>query len=283
MRYERPETAQAACALLADESNAARVLAGGTDLSVDLRAGNHRPGLLVDIKRIPGIREIRWNDDGSLSIGAAVSMRQVYEDATLCETFPALAEGAEAVGSLQVRARATVGGNLCNASPCMDTAPPLLVLDGALRVAGPAGERLVALRDFFIGVKRTQLQPGELAVAIEVPAASRALRTAFDKIKRVQGHDLALVNAAVSYHPERKVLRAAVGSCGVTPLPTPDLSNIEPSREVERVAERLAQLALEHISPISDVRASAEYRQDMTALLCKRLVRRLLGAEEVQR
>ncbi|MBW2731566.1 MAG: molybdopterin-dependent oxidoreductase, partial [Deltaproteobacteria bacterium] len=131
---------------------------------------------------------------------------------------------------------------------------------------------------FFVGVKNTRLQPGELAIAIELPAASCGLRSAFDKIKRVQGHDLALVNAAVSYDPEGKVLRAVIGSCGVTPLPMPDLSAIDPNQNVEEVAERLAKLAVERISPISDVRASAEYRRDMAALLCKRLVRRVLHA-----
>jgi carbon-monoxide dehydrogenase medium subunit len=281
IRYEKPERAQDACVLLAEERNRARVLAGGTDLLIDVRAeGAGDIGMIVDIKGIEGIGELRWADSGELEIGACVTMHQLQADEAVRRAYPALAEGAESVGSLQVRHRATVGGNLCNASPCMDTAPPLLALGGKLRIAAPDGStRDVELSDFFIGVKRTDLQPGEIATAIVVPAEARELDSAFDKIKRVNGHDLALVNAAATYHRERRVLRAAVGSCGITPIPTPDLTNFDPTRDVEEVGARLAALALEHVSPISDVRASAEYRNAMAALLCRRLVRRLLAPE----
>lgn len=281
VRYEKPERAQDACALLAEERNRARVLAGGTDLLIDVRAkGAGEIGMIVDIKGIDGIRELRWADSGELEIGACVTMHQLQADEAVRRTYPGLAEGAESVGSLQVRHRATVGGNLCNASPCMDTAPPLLALGGKLRIAAPDGSsRDVELSDFFVGVKRTDLQPGEIATAIIIPAEARELDSAFDKIKRVNGHDLALVNAAATYHRERRVLRAAVGSCGVTPIPTPDLDNIDPQKDIEEVGARLAALALEHVSPISDVRASAEYRQAMVGLLCRRLVRRLLSGD----
>jgi len=134
-RYERPESVAQATALLAAAPGRARVLAGGTDLLVALRAGGARPELVVDVKRIPGIGDIAWTDGGDLVLGACALVEEIAADARVRAVFPALAEGAGAIGSLQIRWRATVGGNLANASPCMDTAPPLLVLDALAELA----------------------------------------------------------------------------------------------------------------------------------------------------
>ncbi len=277
-RYERPATLAEATALLAGAPGRARVLAGGTDLLVARRAGSARPELVVDVKRIPGLGDIAWTPDGDLVLGACVPVQDVADDARVREVFPALAEGALAIGSVQIRARATLGGNLANASPCMDTAPPLLVLGARLLATGPGGEREIPLAEFFRGVKRTALAEGEIVTAVRVPRPPAGLATAFDKVKRVFGHDLALVNAAAAFDPGARTLRAAFGSCGTTPVLTPALAGIEAASDPAAVGERLAALALEHICPIDDVRASAEYRRDMTALLCRRLAARLLGA-----
>ena len=280
-RYERPESVAQATALLAAAPGRARVLAGGTDLLVALRAGGARPELVVDVKRIPGIGDIAWTDGGDLVLGACALVEEIAADARVRAVFPALAEGAGAIGSLQIRWRATVGGNLANASPCMDTAPPLLVLDARVRVAGTGGERELPLAEFFRGVRQTALGPGEMLVAVVVPRPAAGLRSAFAKIKRVAGHDLALVNAAAAYDPGARTLRVAVGSCGTTPLLAPALEAIEATADPAAVGARLAELALARVCPIDDVRASAEYRRDMTARLCHRLAARLLaGARE---
>jgi len=278
MRYARPATLPDAVALLAEAPERSAVLAGGTDLLVALRAGTRAPELVVDLKRIPALTAIDWTGAGDLMIGAAVTMRRLHEDRGIREIYPALAEGADAVGSFQIRCRATVGGNLANASPCMDTAPPLLVLGARLRVLGPAGEREIPLEGFFLDVKKTVLAPGEILVSVTVPAASRKLRSAFDKLKRVQGHDLALVNAAAALDEAQGTLRAAVGSCAPVPVLTAPVNGVDPARP-EEAAGRLAAAAREVIRPIDDVRAGAEYRADMAALLCRRLARRLLGRE----
>ena len=276
-RYERPETLAHATALLADAGAGARILAGGTDLMIALRGGP-QPTVLVDIKRIPELGTVRWTSAGDLEIGACVRVQDVAEDARIREVFTALAEGAEAIGSLQIRWRATVAGNLSNASPCMDTAPPLLVLNGRLRVVGPQGTREAPLSDFFLGVKQTALAPGELVTAVIVPKPAAGLSSAFDKVKRSYGHDLAIVNSAAAFDPSAGTLRVAIGSCAVRPALVPALTGVGPKSDPKDVGERLAALAQEHIQPIDDVRASAEYRREMTALLCRRLVRRLLGA-----
>ncbi len=278
MRYARPDSLPDAVSLLAEGPEPAAVLAGGTDLLVALRAGTRTPALVVDLKRIPEITALDWTPAGDLVLGAGVTMRRIHEDPRIREIHPALAEGAEAVGSYQVRCRATVGGNLCNASPCMDTAPPLLLLGARLRILGPEGEREVPLAGFFLAVKKTALGPGEILVSITVPAAAQTLRSAFDKVKRVRGHDLALVNAAATHDPDRNMLRAAVGSCGVTPVLTAEVSGAD-SAGPDAAGERLAEAARKVIRPIDDVRAGAEYRADMTALLCRRLAARLLGGK----
>ena len=276
-RYERPATVAEATSLLAASSGRARVLAGGTDLVVALRAGL-APELVVDVKRIPELGSIHWSPAGDLLLGACVLVQTVAEDARIRATFPALAEGAEAIGSLQIRYRATIAGNLANASPCMVTAPPSLVLGGVLLIAGPRGTREAPLADFFVGVKETALGRDELVTAVRVPKPAPGLRSAFDKVKRTWGHDLALVNAAAAYDPGRREVRLCIGSCAVTPVLIPPLGSVAPDADPRDVGRGLGELALAHIRPIDDVRASAEYRRDMTALLCRRLAMRLFGA-----
>lgn len=276
-RYERPASIAQATALLAESPGRAKVLAGGTDLVIALHSGAARPEVVVDIKRIPGLTDIGWSRDGDLTLGSCVLVQRIADDTRIREVFPALAEGAEAIGSVQVRARATVGGNVSNASPCMDTAPALLVLGARLKATRVAGEREIPLAEFFRGVKQTVLAPDEVVTAVVVPKPAPGARSAFDKIKRVFGHDLALVNAAAAYDPGARTLRVAIGSCGITPVLPPPLTGVEPSAGPEEAGRRLARQALEVICPIDDVRASAEYRRDMAATLCRRLAARLLG------
>lgn len=275
LRYERPGTVAEATGLLA--AGGARILAGGTDLVIALRGGLPCD-VLVDIKHIPELGRIAWTPAGGLEIGACVLVQDVAEEPRVREVFPALAEGAEAIGSLQIRYRATVAGNLSNASPCMDTAPPLLVLDGRLRIAGPKGTREAPLADFFLGVRRTALAADELITAIVLPPPAPGLASGFDKIKRSAGHDLAVVNAAAAWDAKAGTLRVAVGSCAVKPVLIPALEGVKPGADPAATGERLAQRALEHIRPIDDVRGPAEYRREMSAALCRRLARRLLGA-----
>jgi carbon-monoxide dehydrogenase medium subunit len=276
LRYERPKSIPAACALLAEEHTRARAIAGGTDLMIRLRDRTLDAGMLVDIKDIAELRRIEWRPDGSLVLGSAVTMRQIYEDRTIAEKLAALAEGAEAVGSLQIRCRATIGGNICNASPCMDTAPALTLFGARARLVSAKGEREVPVDGFFLGVKRTVVAPGELCVEVVVPAAATRLASGFDKVKRVRGHDLAVVNAAVVYDAKARTLRAAIGSCAITPVLTAPVGGVDPSA-AKKAAEELAARAVEAVKPIDDVRSSAEYRRDMAALLVRRLVGRLLG------
>ena len=276
-RYERPVTLGEACDLLTQETGNVVVLSGGTDLLADIRAGR-KVDMVVDIKRIPGLTDIRWLADGTLEIGACVTMRRVSEDALIRERYPALSQAAGQVGSHQVRCRATIAGNLGNASPCADNAPPLLVFGAKLRIAGKVGSADVPLSGFMRDCKKTALERGEIITNVIVPPAPPGLRSAFLKVKRVSGHDMALINAAASFHPESREIRLAVGSAAPTPLLIGGLEGIcPPGTGADEVGERMAAKALAAIRPIDDVRASAEYRRDMARVLCVRLARTLLG------
>ncbi len=271
-RYARPLSLEAATSLLA-RAPGGRVLAGGTDLLVALRAGALRPELVVDIKHIPGLDAIDWTGEGDLLLGACVTLDRIGADPRIAATFPALSEGANAVGSIQIRSRATIGGNLVNASPCMDTAPALLVYGALLMTASPGGGRELPVEGLFAGVKATVLEPAEILTAVRLQAPVPGTRSGFEKLRRGPGHDLALVNVAMVVNPAAALVRTAIGACAPTPVLLPEVAIA--GATPDELADRLASVAQEHIRPIDDVRASAEYRTDMVAVLVRRLIRRL--------
>ena len=278
VRYEKPEHIDIACKLLAEFGSRAAVLAGGTDLLVYLRSGQKRPELVIDIKGIEDLHRNIWHADGGLELGACVTLRQIAADARIRQTYPAFAEAAESVGSYQVRCRATVGGNLCNASPCADMAPVLLAHGALLRVAGPDGERESQIDCFFLGVKQCALKSGEILTHIVLPPPPQGGKSSFHKATRLRGHDLALVSAAGMYDPATRNMRVALGSVATTPLliTCPD-GLCRPGATPETVAADLAAAALAQIKPIDDVRASARYRLEMAELLCRRVALDLLA------
>jgi carbon-monoxide dehydrogenase medium subunit len=271
--YVRVQTVAEATAALAETSDAA-VLAGGTDLLVDARSGVRAPSLLVDIKRIEELKVLELASE-VVSIGAAVPLNRLVENAPLRDRLPGLAEAAASIATYQLRNRATLVGNVCNASPAADMAPILLALGARVVAVGPSNERRIPLVDFFTGVKRTALTQGEVVTRVEIPIAP-SVRTAALKQQRIRGHDLAVVNVAGAYRPETDQVTLAVGSCA----PTPRL--LEPMPVGKSTAADLAQAALDGaegtIRPIDDVRASAAYRSAVLPVLLRRLIERLLGA-----
>jgi aerobic carbon-monoxide dehydrogenase medium subunit len=276
-RYSTPTSVAEACALLSEASHRTALLTGGTDMAVNLRAGRE-VDLMVDLKRIPELHTLEWSAEGELTIGSCVTLREICESALIQERFPALIEAAEVVGSYQIRCRATITGNLCNASPCADTTPPLLVLGARVRIVDSKGAREEPLDGFITHVKKTKLKSSEIVTAVLIPPQPTGSRNAFMRIQRLRGHDLALVNAAATFDPSSRAFTLAVGSVAPTPLLIPDLDDIcPPGATPDEVGDRLAERTLPRISPIDDVRASAEYRRDMTALLCRRLARRLMS------
>lgn len=271
--YERPGTVEEASALLARDGSDAAVLAGGTDLFVELRAGRASPKLLVDVKRIDALHRLDVDAEGGVSMGAAVTLNELLENRRVRELFPALGESAASIATYPLRNRATAVGNLCNASPAADLAPILLALGASVVVRGDE-ERTLPLAQFFVGVKRTAMGRHEFVTKVLIPPPASGLRSAFLKQQRLRGHDLAVANVAGTYDPGAGRIHVAFGSCAPTPvLVAPiDAKGVDPEHAGEEVARRVLAAA----APISDVRASAEYRREVLSVLARRVVARLL-------
>jgi carbon-monoxide dehydrogenase medium subunit len=269
--YVRPRSTEDACRHLA-EAKSARVLAGGTDLLVEIRNGLRSPALLVDVKQIDELAGLD-TDGPEWVIGAAVPLNVLAERRAIRDALPALADAVASIGTYQLRNRATLAGNLCNASPAADSAPVLLAVGASVSVVGPTGRRTIPVAELFTGVKRTCLEPDEIVTDIRIPAPTKEVRSAFLKQQRIRGHDLAVVNVAGTYDPATKCLQIAVGSCAPTPVL---LEPIAATSAAATIADRVVSLAKAATSPISDVRASADYRRAVLPVLVRRLVARLL-------
>lgn len=272
--YARPASVAEAVALLAEHGAAARVLAGGTDLVIRLRDGTLTPAVVVDVKRIPELRPRIDLVDGILSITAGTTMTDVASDARVRRHLPALVEAAEVVGSVQIRNRATLVGNVCNASPAADTAPPLLVYGAVVVAAGPAGERRFPLDDLFVRSGQTTLAPGELVTGLELPVPRGRMGATHVRRTRRRGHDLASVTLCCAVD-EAGVTRIAYGSVGPRPVLETDTSGLlaDPAAPDAAKAALLEQmLAAASPSPRS-MRASPEYRLAMLRVLAGRALR----------
>jgi CO/xanthine dehydrogenase FAD-binding subunit len=266
--YARPGTLAEAVALLEEHGPDARLLAGGTDLVIRLRDGSARPSIVIDLKRIaelrPGIRE----DAGRMTISATTVMTDLVADDRVRRHFPALAEAAAVVGSVQIRNRATLAGNVCNASPAADTAPALLVYDATLIVEGAAGTRRIALDAFFVRSGVTTLRPGELVTAIELPLPGRRMGATHVRRTRRRGHDLASVTLCCAVD-EAGVTRLAYGSVGPRPVLRVDETGVlaDPAASPDaRTAILEEMLAGASPSPRS-MRAGPAYRLAMLRVL----------------
>ena len=202
--YARPATLAEAVALLADGGPDARVLAGGTDLLIRLRDGSMTPSVVVDVKRVPELAPGIRAEGARLVIGATTAMTEIAAHPVIRREYAALAEGAAVVGSVQIRNRATLAGNLCNASPAADTAPALLVHGAVVVVAGPGGPRRIPLDAFFVRSGVTTLARGELVTAVELPIPTSRVASAHERRTRRRGHDLASVTVAFGVDADRR-------------------------------------------------------------------------------
>ena len=261
-------------ALLEAHGPDARLLAGGTDLIIRLRDGTARPGVVIDIKRIAEMRPSIREEGGCLVIGAGTVMTDIAADERVRRSYPALAEAAAVVGSVQIRNRATLAGNICNASPAADTAPALLVHAARVVAVGPAGTRRFPIDGFFVRSGVTTLARGEIVTAIELPLPDRAMGSVHVRRTRRRGHDLASVTLCCGVDAAG-VTRIAYGSVGPRPVLAVDESGVladpaAPGAEKEAIFERL--FADASPSPRS-MRASPDYRLAMLRVLGARALR----------
>lgn len=260
------------------------MVAGATDLypldavrraSWDVRVGRELP--LLDVSRLPELREIRLSPSG-LRLGAAVTFSEIAE-AGLPDWCRALVQAAREVGGRQIQNRATIGGNLCNASPAADSAPPLLALEAEVELASVAGRRRLALSRFLLGNRKTALLPGELLVAIDIPHPGPGTRSLFSKLGARRHLVISIVSLAVALRLEASGrigrVRLAVGACAPTAVRLKTLEEELSGLDVRTAEARIAPARLVELAPIDDVRASAAYRLEATAELLRRALREL--------
>jgi carbon-monoxide dehydrogenase medium subunit len=269
--YERPDRLADALALMAD--GGARPLAGGTDLVIRIRDGSIAPATVVDVKGIGEFsRDIRI-EDGWLRIGARTTMTDLLRDERIRRDYTALAEAAAYVGSVQIRNRATLAGNICNASPAADTAPALLAFEARVVAVGQRGRRVIPLDDFFVRSGVTTLASGDLVEAIEMPVRSGRRGSVHARRTRRRGHDLASVTLAVAIDVEG-VTRVSYGSVGPRPVLAIDDTGLlaDPAADEDAVRDRLDEMVAAAAPSPTSMRASPEYRLAMLRVMGLRAV-----------
>ena len=269
--YLKPDSIKEAILILSQYGDRARILNGGTDLIVGIRDKILQPEYVVDIKTIPHLNKITYNEQEGLTIGATVTLNEISDSKVVQRNYPILAEACKTVGSYLVRNRATLVGNICNASPAADTAPPLLVLDAKVNIVGSDGEKTVPLNQFFVGVKKNILKKEEVVISVTVPPLRDKWVGVYLKQGRRKDVDLATVGVAVVCI--RDEIRIALGA--VAPIPVRVFKAEELLRGKiidESLLEETAKSALAEVSPISDIRSSKEYREEIIKVLVKRAI-----------
>ena len=271
--YAAPATLDEALRLYADNPKAL-LLAGGTDLLVQMRAGRKQTGLVIDVKKVSELNALEYDGAAGLTLGASVACYRVYGSAVVRERVPALAETASIIGGTQIQGRASIGGNLCNAAPSADAVPLLIALGATCRVANSAGQRQLAVEDFCVAPGKNALQPGELLVSIQIPAAAAQSGAHYLRFIPRNEMDIAVVGVGVQVALDNGTFRSArIALASVAPTPVfakaagDSLTGKPVNADSIAAAAELARAAA---SPITDMRGTAEYRSHLCAVLTRR-------------
>ena len=276
MRYEAPESVEKACQLLADDVGHARVLAGGTDLLVQIKTDVLDPSLLIDIKKIQELREINTGS-GGFRIGAAVTGAELKEHDGLRAAWPGIVEAANLIGSTQVQGRATLGGNLCNGSPAADSVPALIAAGAKVVIAGPNGRRELPVEDIMVGVRKLALTKGELIVSFIVPPRPKQGGDAYLRFIPRTEMDIAVVGCGVSLQLDADgtctFARLALGAVAERPLLVGDAAKALIGSKLDAKAVDVAAAAASAACrPIDDKRGTKAVRIKVAAVLARRTI-----------
>ncbi len=286
MRYEAPDTAEQASKLLAAEAGLARVLAGGTDLLVQMRTDVIDPVLVVDIKRITETRTIK-EEAGGFRIGAAVTGAELKEHATLKAVWPGLVEASNLIGSTQIQGRATLGGNLCNASPAADSVPALIAAGAKVTIVGPSGRRELPVEDVVTGVRKLSLAKGELVTSFLLPPRGAHGGDAYIRFTPRTEMDIAVVGCAVSLNLDASGkctgARVSLGAVAATALVVTNAANALIGTMVDDAAiEKAAGACADACKPIDDKRGTIEFRVKIASVLARRTIANALARAKGQ-
>ena len=274
IRYEMPTTAEAAVALLTAANGPAKVLSGGTDLIIQMRSGQHTPQLLVDVKNIAEMTSIA-TESGGYRIGAAVSCMRLTEDAAFANTWPGVIDAVNLVGSVQVRGRATIGGNVCNASPAADSVPAMIAAGAIANIVGPDGRRAVPVEQIAAGVGKTSLAKGEMVTSFILPNRAPRSGDAYLRFTPRSEMDIAVVGVGINLTLDDSGVcthaRVSLGAVAERALLVPAAAAALIGTRVDTVAlERLAAAASAAAQPIDDKRGTKAFRIKVSGVLARR-------------
>ena len=276
--YEAPRSIDETVALLRGSNGTARILAGGTDLLAQMRTGLVSPDLFVDVKKIPELTSIGTTQGGGFRIGAAVCGAALGEHAALVAAWPGVVEAAELIGSAQIQGRASLGGNLCNASPAADSVPALIAAGATCTIVGPSGTREAAVEDIVTAPGQTSLATGEFVVDFLLPKPAPRCGSAYLRMIPRSEMDIAIVGAAVSLTVDEAgvctAARVSLGAVAPTPLLVADASAALLGTELDdRAVEAAGAASSAAANPIDDKRGTVAYRKQVAAVLTRRAVR----------
>ncbi len=277
--YATPQSVSDAVGLLKDHGDRARVLAGGTDVIVQLREGRRSADLVVDIKAIPDVNALAYSPDSGLHVGAAVPCYRIYGNKAVADAYPGIMDAASLVGGTAIQGRATLGGNLCNSSPAADTIPTMIAHGAICNIAGPGGRRQVAVEDFCTGPGKNVLETGEFLVCFDVPAPAQYSGGFYLRFIPRNEMDIAVVGvgAQVVLSADGKAFesaRIAIGAVAPTPLFVREAGEALAGEEVTDASiSKASELAQAAAKPIDDMRGTADYRKHLTGVLTRRAIK----------
>ena len=274
--YCAPNSLREAVALKAEKGSDARVLAGGTDLIVQLRGKRLDPDRVIDIKNVPEANELSFGPRKGLVIGAGVACWRIYNDTEIVKRYPGLIDSASIIGGIQIQGRATFGGNLCNASPSADTIPSLITHSAVCNIAGPGGKRSLPIEDFCIAPGQNALAPGEILISLQIPNPKKNTGSHYQRFIPRNEMDIAVVG--VSSHvmlanrgKEFKAVRIALAAVGPIPIFARAAGDGLVGKAVsDEAITKAAETAQSMATPISDMRGPAEFRTHLVGVLVKR-------------
>ena len=271
--YMTASTLEEACRLLLEHDGKAKVMAGATDLIPPMRDKVFTPEYIIDLKQIPGL-------DEGLKIGALTTLRTLEKSELVQAKNPAVSYAAKVIASTQIRAKGTLVGNICNSSPSNDSAPNLLAQGAKVNVQGVDGTRVIPIEEFFLGVRKTALKPGEIVTSVVIPPLKDNEKAAYLKFAVRKAMDLAIIGVAAKIKLENGICtdaKIALGAVAITPILAPKAAEVLIGKELtDEVIEEAAQAAMDSCSPISDIRASKEYRKAMIGVYTKRAIKQCL-------
>jgi CO/xanthine dehydrogenase FAD-binding subunit len=278
--YAAPTTLAEATRLLAGANGRAKILAGGTDILVQLREGLREADLVVDVKKVPELMELSYSPAKGLQLGAGVPCYRIYDNAEIAKAYPALVDAARIIGGWQIQSRASVGGNLCNASPAADTIPALIAHGVKCVIAAPGGPRELKVEEFCSGPGKNVLQPGELLVTLVFPPPAPKTGSAYERFIPRNEMDIAVAGAGswIQLSPDGKTIQQArIGLAAVAPTPkfAAEASQwLAGKPATDESFIQAGEMAKKVATPITDMRGTAEYRTHLVGVLVKRTLAR---------